>query len=100
MGIYCKRTKVGIIWFINEDKQGVQGEAFIGDFLIYENYRKKRYGYQALLIAEDLAKGQELIEMRLGVINHNTNAKKLYIKVGYTTFKEREHDCIMRKFLL
>jgi ribosomal protein S18 acetylase RimI-like enzyme len=92
--------KVGILWFLNEDKQGLPGEAFIGDFLIYEIYRKKGYGYQALLIAEGLAKAQGLTEMRLGVMNHNTKAKKLYIRAGYTVFKEREHDCIMRKFLL
>lgn len=33
-------------------------------------------------------------------INSNYKAKKLYIRVGYTVFKERDHDCIMRKFLL
>ncbi len=92
--------KVGILWFLNEDKQGFPGEAFIGDFLIYEMYRKKGYGYQALLVAESLAKAQGLTEMRLGVMNHNTKAKNLYIRAGYTVFKEREHDCIMRKFLL
>lgn len=92
--------KVGILWFLNEDKQGFPGEAFIGDFLIYEIYRKKGYGYQALHIAERLAKEQGLTEMRLGVMNHNIKAKKLYVEVGYTILKKREHDCIMRKFLL
>lgn len=98
--IAVNKQKVGIIWFLNEDKDGFPGEAFIGDFLIYEIYRKKGYGYQALLLAEDLAKNQGLTEMRLGVMNHNIKAKKLYIRAGYTVFKEREHDCIMRKFLL
>lgn len=98
--IAVNEQKVGILWFLNEDKQGFPGEAFIGDFLIYEIHRKKGYGYQALLIAEDLAKAQGLTEMRLGVMNHNTKAKKLYIRAGYAVFKEREHDYIMRKFLL
>lgn len=92
--------KVGILWFLNEDKQGFPGEGFIGDFLINEVFRKKGYGYQALLMVEDLAKVQGLTEMRLGVMNHNTKAKKLYKRCGYIVFKEREHDCIMRKFLL
>lgn len=91
--------KVGILWFLNEDKQGFPGEAFIGDFSIHEIYRGKGYGYQALLLAEDLAKNQGLTEMRLGVMNYNIKAKKLYIRAGYTVFKEREYDCIMRKFL-
>lgn len=97
--ISANGQNVGSIWFLNEDKLGVPGEAFIGDFLINEAHRKKGYGYQALLMVEKLAKGQGLIEMRLGVMNHNTNAKKLYARVGYKVFKEREHDCVMRKFL-
>ncbi|EQB86175.1 RimJ/RimL family protein N-acetyltransferase [Clostridium punense] len=97
--ITVNEQKVGIIWFINEDNQGVPGEAFIGDFLIYEAYRNQGYGYKALRIVEDVAKAQGLTEIRLGVLNHNASAKKLYISVGYTVFKERENDCIMRKLL-
>jgi ribosomal protein S18 acetylase RimI-like enzyme len=98
--ITVKGQKVGILWFLNEDKQGIPGEAFIGDFQIYEIYRNKGYGYEALRIAERFAKEEGLNEMRLGVMNHNTKAKKLYTRAGYTVFKKREHDCIMQKFLL
>lgn len=56
--------------------------------------------YEKLLIVERLAKEEGLTEMRLGVMNHNAKAIKLYTRAGYTVFKEREHDCIMQKFLL
>lgn len=97
--IIVEGKKIGVIWFLNEDKQGFPGEGFIGDFLIYEAYRKKGYGYETLISIEALAKAQGLTEMRLGVMEHNLSAKRLYEKAGYVVFKEREHDFIMRKFL-
>lgn len=97
--IIVDEHKVRILWFLNEDKQGFPGEAFIGDFLIYENYRRKGYGNQALYLVEEYVKELGLLEIRLGVMKHNIKAKKLYERMDYTIFKQREHDCIMQKRL-
>jgi RimJ/RimL family protein N-acetyltransferase len=44
-------SKVGVIWFTIYDKQ-LQPLAFVYDFLIYEQFRRRGYGEQALLALE------------------------------------------------
>jgi len=84
--------KIGIIWFIKEKSWG-----FIGDFLIYEQYRGNKYGHNTLILLENIAKRYDIKELRLGVFRHNVKAKKLYLKVGYNIIKDIEKNFIMSK---
>lgn len=97
--IVVNEKKVGFICLLNEDKTEFPGEIFITDFEVYEEFRNKGYGSKSLLLAGDCGRELGLKEIRLGVMNYNTNAKKLYERTGYTIFKKREFDCVMRKFL-
>lgn len=97
--IITNNKKIGTLWFLNEDQHGFPGEGFIGDFQIEKEFRGNGYGTEALHIAAELAREQGLTEMRLGVLKHNTRAKTLYTREGYTIFKEREYDFVMQKIL-
>ena len=90
--IMLSGEKIGIIWFIKEKSWG-----FIGDFLIYEQYRGNNYGYNTLILLENIAKKYDINELRLGVFRHNVKAKKLYLKVGYNIIKDIEKNFIMSK---
>lgn len=74
--------KVGVIWFsvISEPPPRA---AFIYDFLIYEPYRRKGYGAQAMLAVEEKVQEQGVDTISLHVFGHNLPARRLYEKVGY-----------------
>ena len=88
------KENIGIVWFIKEKNWG-----FIGDFLIYKEYRGNKHGYNTLMLLEDKAKECGIKELRLGVFKHNLNAIKLYLKVGYTILKDGNKNYIMAKKL-
>ncbi len=77
--IYDKDEKVGFIWY------GLRGEkmAFIYDFEIYKNHRRKGYGKQALLSLEDKLREMGIEEIGLHVFGHNHGARKLYESLNY-----------------
>lgn len=74
--------KVGIIW-LAEIQSGAQRFAFIYDIRIYEQYRRKGYGTQAMLAVEREAKALGLDRISLHVFGHNKAAQELYEKLGY-----------------
>ncbi|MCU9812585.1 GNAT family N-acetyltransferase [Paraclostridium bifermentans] len=92
--ILVSDEKVGIVWVLKENDEG-----FIGDFLIYEKYRNRGYGYEALRKLERTIEYFGVQKLKLGVFKHNPNALKLYKKVGYSIFREREFDYTMIKEL-
>lgn len=59
------------------------GTAWLGITLGEEVGRSKGIGYQALQYLEGEIKAQRLKRMELGVFEFNTNAIKLYEKLGY-----------------
>lgn len=75
-------VKVGLIWFA-ERPQASRPSAFIYDFLIYDEFRKKGYGTQALVALEEKVQELGLEAIALHVFGHNKNAIGLYQKVGY-----------------
>ena len=75
-------AKVGLIWLAAMN-QGVQRFAFIYDFVIYASFRRKGYGQQALLAAEEKVKALGLDTISLHVFGHNQAAIALYEKAGY-----------------
>jgi ribosomal protein S18 acetylase RimI-like enzyme len=73
---------VGIIWFA-EILDTAKPYAFIYDFSIDEDYRRKGYGSQAMLALEDEVRQVGLEQIGLHVFGHNAAALALYQKLDY-----------------
>ncbi len=73
---------VGIIWFML-DLNRPNPVGFIFDFIIYESFRRKGYGLQALQAAEKQAREMGAKRMELHVFAFNRAARALYEKAGY-----------------
>jgi RimJ/RimL family protein N-acetyltransferase len=75
-------SKVGVIWFAIYDDQ-LQPLAFVYDFLIYEDFRQRGYGTQALLALDVKVKELGADKIRLHVFAYNQIARALYEKSGF-----------------
>jgi len=73
---------VGMIWFALKDARP-RPSAFIYDFLIFEEFRRRGYGSQALLAVEEKVRELGLDTVSLHVFGHNIGARALYEKMGY-----------------
>ncbi len=93
------KEAVGIIWYeINDNKR-----AFIADFLVYSNYRRKGYGKSILQELEIVVKEQGIEKILLHVFEKNITARELYKKVGYIEVQAEdieEGSIYMRKNLI
>lgn len=74
--------KVGIFW-LAEIQSGARRFAFIYDIRIDEEHRRKGYGTQAMLAAEEEAKKLGFDRIGLHVFGRNHAALALYEKLGY-----------------
>ena len=72
---------VGVLWIAVLRRKPAQ--AFIYDFIIFEPYRRRGYGRQALLAVEDKVRALGLDTIGLHVFGHNHGAIALYEKAGY-----------------
>lgn len=84
---------VGIIW-MGIMRRSIQPRAFIYDIIIYEDYRRRGYGGEALRAIEEKARELGLKNIALHVFGHNNGARTLYDKSGYVVT-----DYIMAKDL-
>lgn len=75
-------AKVGILWFAVQYKAS-RPYAFVYDFLIYEEFRRKGYGKQSFAELEGKVKELGLNSISLHVFGHNQPAIDLYRKAGY-----------------
>lgn len=75
---------VGTIW-LNVRVESPKPAGFIYDIEIYEEFRAKGYGRQAMLAIEEKACEFGLKSIGLHVFTHNTAAIGLYEKIGYKT---------------
>lgn len=75
-------SPVGILWIMIRTRNK-QKEAFITDIVIYDAYRRKGYGAQALEALEKNVTGMGIHRIRLHVFGHNQAARDLYQKSGY-----------------
>jgi len=73
---------VGAIWFARLEEGGSR-LAFIYDLIIFERFRRRGYGTQAMLALEEKVKEVGLDTIALHVFGHNQAALELYEKVGY-----------------
>jgi RimJ/RimL family protein N-acetyltransferase len=75
-------SPVGVLWILIRERNK-QKEAFIADIVIYDVYRRRGYGAQALKALDDAVKGMGIHRIRLQVFGHNLAARDLYEKSGY-----------------
>ncbi|HHU55332.1 MAG TPA: GNAT family N-acetyltransferase [Acholeplasmataceae bacterium] len=76
------KNAIGMIWYMVRPN----GEGFICDFIINEQYRGKGYGKKALELVESNAREKGIKKMLLHVFNHNKVAIALYEKMGYSPY--------------
>lgn len=73
--------KVGWLWYaLNEKKPDL---AFIYDFEIYDQFRRRGYATSALAALEEHARPRGVKKLELHVFGFNTAARALYQKCGY-----------------
>jgi len=75
-------SRVGMIWFAVDDTRPAPS-AFIFDFMIHPEFRRRGYGLQALRALEEKVRALGIHKIRLHVFGHNTAARALYEKAGY-----------------
>ena len=77
-------TPVGIIWYLKKDATC----AYIADFIVYNQFRRKGYGAAIILELESRVKSEGLSVIELHVFTHNKSAIALYKKCGYNVTKD------------
>lgn len=85
--------KVGWLWY-RFDPSHLQKEAFIFDFLIFDELQGQGYGKAALKALDDHALASGIEKLSLHVFAHNKRAINLYEKLDY-----EPKDLIMSKWL-
>ena len=75
-------SKVGMIWFALDDQEPHR-TAYVYDFIIHDEFRRRGYGTQALQALEIKVKELGINKISLHVFEHNHAARALYEKVGY-----------------
>ena len=75
-------ANVGVLWFAVSD-HGSRPSAFVYDFVIFEPFRRRGYGIQALCALEEKVKELGIDTISLHVFGHNHAARALYEKMGY-----------------
>src|SRR5208283_4299520 len=74
---------VGMIWFALVREDAGRGHAFLYDFRINEECRRRGYGTQAMLQLDGRVRAMGMKAISLHVFAHNKAARDLYGKVGY-----------------
>jgi RimJ/RimL family protein N-acetyltransferase len=90
-------SSIGVIWILIRERNK-QKEAFIADIVIFDAFRRRGYGAQALKSLDETVKGMGIHRIRLQVFGHNNLARDLYIKSGYeivNIYMEKKFNPIM-----
>ena len=76
--ILDEENKIGVLWVqIKEQK------AFIFEFVIDEEFRRKGFGKQALVVMDEKLKSMNVESVALHVFGDNITAQELYKKMGF-----------------
>jgi len=73
---------VGYLW-IGSSVGGAEGEWWLWDIFINEEDRGRGMGRDAMVAAEDFARGHGVVSVGLSVFGFNSAAQHLYEKLGY-----------------
>jgi GNAT superfamily N-acetyltransferase len=77
-----EERKVGMLWFAVDPKRP-RPVAWVYDFLVEPEYRRRGYGRAAFLAMEDKVRALGLSRIELHVFGHNHAARVLYESLGY-----------------
>jgi ribosomal protein S18 acetylase RimI-like enzyme len=75
--------RVGDLWLAERDSDFGKG-AFIYSIEVFEAFRGRGFGRQAMLLLEDEVRAQGLSRVALNVFGGNDVARSLYRSVGYS----------------
>ena len=98
MSIVSGEKSIGYIWTLHEETEGKK-QSFLCDFAIWEEYRRKGYGAQALRLMEEDAAQAGCVESVLFVADRNAEARMLYEKCGYRVLRQAGYGKYMIKEL-
>ena len=76
--------RVGDLWFAERDSEFGGKAAFIYAIEIFEEFRGRGFGRQAMALLEDEVRSRGLGRIALNVFGGNDIARGLYRSVGYT----------------
>ena len=100
LGAFLDEKLIGIVGFVKETRIKSKHKGFIWGMFIYPEQQNQGIGKKLLLAA--LAKAfnnPELRQINLSVIENNTNALKLYEKLGFITYGvEKSSLCVNGNF--
>ncbi len=85
--------RMGYFWYKFDDANS-QKEAFIYDFVIFEDSRGKGIGQKVLKIMDEIAAKRGIKKISLHVFAHNKAAIRLYEKTNFKTT-----DLLMSKYI-
>ena len=74
--------KIGILW-VEVKMEETPRRAFGYDFIVYEPFRGKGFGKQALQALDKILISMDVESMGLHVFGHNATAFELYKKMGF-----------------
>ncbi|ARI77349.1 GNAT family N-acetyltransferase [Halobacillus mangrovi] len=94
LSIRNDERNVGYFWYYFAKEANNQKEAFIYNFLIFDEHRGKGYGKKALEELEKHVKKEGIKKLTLHVFGHNKRAIHLYNKMKFDTT-----DLVMSKHL-
>jgi ribosomal protein S18 acetylase RimI-like enzyme len=75
--------RVGDLWFAERDSDFGDKAAFIYSIEIFEDFRGRGFGRQAMLALEEEVRSRGLSRIALNVFGGNDVARSLYRSVGY-----------------
>lgn len=96
LSINSDECVIGYLWFLTEMTEGTK-QAFLCDFLIYEENRRRGYGKDALMELEKAVGDSGCAEIVLFVEAENKEALQLYLKRGYGILREHNYGYYMKK---
>lgn len=76
------QENIGMLWFASVERAGKR-IAYVYDFAINPEWRRRGYGEQAFRLMEEKVKSMGLSSIALHVFGHNQGAYALYQKMGY-----------------
>lgn len=98
MVIDAASRPVGVIWYLFENTDSVH-HAFLCDFIVTPDERRKGYASAALSEMERDATAHGCTESRLYVCGSNHSALNLYTRCGYSIFRQADGGVYMKKEL-
>lgn len=79
-----EENKVGMVWYYI-DPTRTRKTAFLIDFFVFSESRKKGYEKEALALFEQTARQQGVEKIELQVFTHKSEEVTFYIETGYKT---------------